>query len=71
MSFDELKVAGDDFGGLLLFEHTTAEDHSLTDRRPTHVRRTSLAEWYSSNQKAKGLEVVFASSDRDDSGFQE
>ena len=36
MSFDELKVAGDDFGGLLLFEHTTAEDHSLTDRRPAN-----------------------------------
>ena len=36
MSFDELKVAGDDFGGLLLFEHTKAEDHSLTDRRPAN-----------------------------------
>merc|ERR1711904_496355 len=30
-----------------------------------------LAEWYSSNLKAKGLEVVFVSSDRDDSAFQD
>merc|ERR1719446_1244359 len=30
-----------------------------------------LAGWYSSDLKAKGLEVVFVSSDRDDSAFQE
>merc|ERR1711904_380120 len=30
-----------------------------------------LAEWYSSNLKAKGLEVVFVSSDRGDSAFQD
>jgi nucleoredoxin len=30
-----------------------------------------LAEWYSSNLKAKGLEVVFVSSDKDDSAFQD
>merc|ERR1719355_452213 len=30
-----------------------------------------LAEWYSSNLKAKGLEVVFVSSDRDEASFQE
>jgi len=30
-----------------------------------------LAAWYSSDLKAKGLEVVFVSSDRDDAAFQE
>jgi nucleoredoxin len=30
-----------------------------------------LAEWYSSSLKAKGLEVIFVSSDRDDDSFQE
>eukprot|EP00746_Dinoflagellata_sp_MGD_P091801 gnl/MRDRNA2_/MRDRNA2_36364_c0_seq1.p1 gnl/MRDRNA2_/MRDRNA2_36364_c0~~gnl/MRDRNA2_/MRDRNA2_36364_c0_seq1.p1 ORF type:complete len:423 (+),score=121.86 gnl/MRDRNA2_/MRDRNA2_36364_c0_seq1:80-1348(+) len=30
-----------------------------------------LAEWYSSNLKTKGLEVVFVSSDKDDGAFQE
>merc|ERR1711924_115969 len=30
-----------------------------------------LAEWYESNLKAKGLEVVFVSSDRDESSFKE
>jgi len=30
-----------------------------------------LAEWYSANLKAKGLEIIFVSSDRDDEAFQE
>lgn len=30
-----------------------------------------LAEWYNSNLKAKGLEVVFVSSDRDEAGFKD
>jgi nucleoredoxin len=38
---------------------------------PCKAFTPKLAEWYSSNLKSKGLEVVFVSSDRDEESFKE